>query len=557
MRNWRQTGSKTSTADQPDAMTVRRLGIYEVNLNKLPLHERVNPLSRTFSGPTPTASWLSEQDLGGSARRRAARRKAKEWTAPKMGSFPWTDVRRLNGFKQFADPPRCVVSWDAYQGGKTEVPVHTTLEKGNRTKYKAPRTSSSSSQHRPRSRQRPLMSTLDDDAREMAVRSGGASRESARSNSAGRLRTDGTVITHFPDGRPSTADSMASSRSAIFSRASARDGALGSRGSSAGRSQPAPWDMLEFLESVERKARIPSVRPASRGGRVSLGASMNSSLGGTLWSSRSELSSPAPAGGLGLPPRPSTSAGFTNRGVLSSGRAAMTGQFEPERVIILTNVPVDIEPVDLAAALSEKFGPLCYVSIQPSDDGSGIGWAIATFTEHGPAASAVAKARVLIDVSTATGPPEEFGLDQPSRKPPTVKTTLTLPIDKLAFKVSQRVTSRASQPRNAMACYVHQHLTSCLRCLQLAEATAVEEMQLKDAFKSYSRSTSILLSIRNVLLAARVYSAQNRPMSTAAIEAATLGRVDGKAAHEKLREEGAFRHQRAGKARFTSLGIDR
>jgi hypothetical protein len=445
-------------------MAVRRLGIYEVNLNKPPLHERVNPLSRTFSGPTPTAPWFAEQDIssllgGGSARRRAARRKAKEWTAPKMGSFPWTDVRRLNGFKQFADPPRCVVSWDAYQGGKTEVPVHTTLEKGNRTKYKAPRTSSSSSQHRPRSRQRPLMSTLDGDAR-----SGGASRGSARSNSAGRLQTDGTTMTHFPDGRPSTADSMASSRSAIFSRASARDGALGSRGSSAGRSQPAPWDMLEFLESVERKERIPAVRPASRGGRASLGASMNSSLGGTGWPSSTGLSSPAPSGRLSLPARPSTSAGFTSRGVFSTGRAAMTGQFEPQRVIVLANVPVGIEPADLAAALSDKFGPLCYVSIQPSDDGSDIGWAIATFIEHGPAASAAAKARVLIDVSTATGPPEEFGLDEPSGEPPTAKTTLTLPIDKLAFKVSQRVTSRANQPRGAMACCVRQHLTRCLRC---------------------------------------------------------------------------------------------
>ena len=99
--------------------------------------------------------------------------------------------------------------------------------------------------------------------------------------------------------------------------------------------------------------------------------------------------------------------------------------------------------------------------------------------------------------------------------------------------------------------------SATLRCVQMAEATAVEEMQLTNAFKSYSRSTSILLSIRNVLLAARVYSAQNRPMSTAAIEAATLGRVDGMAAHQKLKEEESSRHQNTGKARFTSLGIDR
>ena len=94
-------------------------------------------------------------------------------------------------------------------------------------------------------------------------------------------------------------------------------------------------------------------------------------------------------------------------------------------------------------------------------------------------------------------------------------------------------------------------------CAQLAEATAVEEMQLKDAFKSYSRSTSILLSIRNVLLAARVYCAQKRPMSTSAIEAATRGRIDGVAAHQKLVEEQAGGYQSAGQARYTSLGIDR
>ena len=63
-----------------------------MSLNPLPVHERVNPLSRTFSGPTSTASSFDELDLmpGGSVRRRSARRKAKEWTAPKMGSFPWT-----------------------------------------------------------------------------------------------------------------------------------------------------------------------------------------------------------------------------------------------------------------------------------------------------------------------------------------------------------------------------------------------------------------------------------------------------------------------------------
>jgi hypothetical protein len=411
-----------------------------VSLNPLPVHERVNPLSRTFSGPTSTASSFDELDLmpGGSVRRRSARRKAKEWTAPKMGSFPWTDVRRLNGFKQFFDPPRCVVSWDAYNGGKTEVPVHTTLERGKRTKYKAPRQSSSSSQHRPRSRQRPLMGALDD--REPVQHSTTASRE--RERRGGRVRRDDIAMTHFPPGRPSTADSMASSRSAILSRASARDAGLRSRGSSAGHTQPAPWDMLEFLESVECKERIPSVRPASRGGsaaRSSLSASMNSSLGDTLGSASGlTMSSPMPSDRLRLPARPATSAGFTSSGVFSTGSAAMTGKFEAQRVIILGDVPVAIDPADLAAVLDKSFGPLCYVSVQPSDDGGDIGWAIATFVEHGPAASAAAKGRVLLNVAAVAGPPEQFGLDEPCGQPPVTKLTATLPIDKLAFKVSQR-----------------------------------------------------------------------------------------------------------------------
>eukprot|EP01043_Picozoa_sp_COSAG02_P025343 COSAG02_NODE_1420_length_12692_cov_3.543397_8_plen_449_part_00 len=430
-----------------------RLGVYEVNLNPLPVHERVNPLSRTFSGPMSTVSSFDVPDLvpGGSARRRAARRKAKEWTAPKMGSFPWTDVRRLNGFKQFADPPRCVVSWDAYNGGKTEVPVHTTLERGKRTKYQAP-LRSSSSQHRPRSRQRPLMGGLAESARRSAT----ASREHEHERRGGRVRADGTAMTHFPPGRPRTADSMASSRSDILSRASARDAGLGSRGSSAGRTQPAPWDMLEFLESVERKERIPSVRTSSRGDRAdrsSLSMSMNSSLGDTLGSTSClATGSPTPSGRLSLPARPSTSAGFTSSSVFSTGSTRTTGKFEQERVIVLGDVPVSVDPADLAAVLSKTFGPLCYVSIQPSDDGGDIGWAIATFIEHGPAASAAAKGRVLLEVSTVTGSPEQFGLDLPCGQPPRSNTTATLPIDKLAFKVSQPVTSNQTRKARPVDC---------------------------------------------------------------------------------------------------------
>ena len=63
------------------------------------------------------------------------------------------------------------------------------------------------------------------------------------------------------------------------------------------------------------------------------------------------------------------------------------------------------------------------------------GWAIVTFIEHGPSASASAKGSIVLDINTATGPPEEFGLDQPSGPPTQMKTTTTLSIDKLAFKV--------------------------------------------------------------------------------------------------------------------------
>lgn len=429
----------------------RRLGIYEVNLNPLPVHERVNPLSRTFSGPASTVSSfdaLGGTDLlvpAGPARRRAARRRAKKWTAPKMGSFPWTDVRRVNGFKQFADPPRCVVSWDAYNGGKTEVPVHATLEKGQRTPYKAaqsyPKPSSSSSQYRPTSRQRPLMGTPDSAEPAVGAHSGAASRNRARRNNGGRPRQDGTSMTHFPPGRPGTADSMASSRSAILSRASARDAGLGSRGSGAGRAQPAPWDMLEFLESVERKERVPSVRPpssalGSRTEQASLGTSLTSSSGSTFGSTSGlGMNSPGPSGRLSLPARPATSAGFTSGGVFSTGSALMTGKFEPERVVVLGDVPVATEPAALAARLGELFGPLCYVSIQPSDDGSDIGWAIATFVEHGPAASAAARGSMRMNITTVTGPPEQFGLDRPCGQPTTTQTAATLPIDKLEYKV--------------------------------------------------------------------------------------------------------------------------
>ena len=98
----------------------------------------------------------------------------------------------------------------------------------------------------------------------------------------------------------------------------------------------------------------------------------------------------------------------------------------------------------------------------------------------------------------------------------------------------------------------------------MAEATAAEEMQLKDAFKSYTRSTHILLSIRNVLLAARLHTQHNRgrPMSTSTIEAATKGRVHGQAAHQRLKQEAADAAGRlskggyGGMARYTSMGID-
>ena len=376
---------------------------------------------------------------GGTTLRRA-RRKAKEWSAPKIGSFPWTDVRRTQGFKQFAEPPRCVVSWDAYRGGPTEAPIHTLLEKGNRTKYKDPSQYTRRATRLPvnQSSQRPLSG---DSAFLEAPRGRDtASRQRQRRLNGGRPLQDGTAINggHFPD-RPGTADSLTSARSEILSRASARDAGLGSRGGSRGsrRSQPAPWDMLEFLESVERKARQSSIRPSSAeggpGGRPSFGGTMSTSLGDSHGSMSGLARSPSASSRMSLPARPSTSGGFTTTGSLSFGRDGMTGQFDPERVVILGNVPVTTESADLAAEMGAKFGALCYCSIQPDDSGGPIGWAIVTFDEHGPAASATARGSVTLTVST--GPPEEFGLDAPKGNDMT--ETCVISIDKLAFKMAE------------------------------------------------------------------------------------------------------------------------
>ena len=107
------------------------------------------------------------------------------------------------------------------------------------------------------------------------------------------------------------------------------------------------------------------------------------------------------------------------------------------------------------------------MSIQPADDGGPVGWGIATFVDHGPSAQATAKGSVTVDVSI---PAEESGEGEGGVAP--VTRQLTVPIDKLAFKIQ--------------------------------EASAAEQMQEKEMSKHFARSCSILLSIRNVMRAAEI-----------------------------------------------------
>ena len=142
-------------------LCVPRLQNYTASrhLNPPQQHERVNPLSETYSTFHSTVTLSDGSEAGGSSRggttstRRRRRKKAREWSVPKVGSFPWSDVRRTQGFGEYSKPPRCVVGWDAYQGGAVEVPVHTTLEKGKTTPYKGP----AYQRYRPKSQQRAIM----------------------------------------------------------------------------------------------------------------------------------------------------------------------------------------------------------------------------------------------------------------------------------------------------------------------------------------------------------------------------------------------------------------
>ena len=85
-----------------------------------------------------------------------------------------------------------------------------------------------------------------------------------------------------------------------------------------------------------------------------------------------------------------------------------------------------------------------------------------------------------------------------------------------------------------------------------------ETMQQRDAFKSYTRSISILLSIRNVLLAGKISVRQGRPMTTATINAAVNGRVGGMTAAKKLQQDQQSRAKARAMAgsRFLSHNID-
>ena len=142
-------------------LCVPRLQNYTASrhLNPPQQHERVNPLSETYSTFHSTVTLSDGSEAGGSSRggttstRRRRRKKAREWSVPKVGSFPWSDVRRTQGFGEYSKPPRCVVGWDAYQGGAVEVPVHSTLEKGKTTPYKGP----AYQRYRPKSQQRAIM----------------------------------------------------------------------------------------------------------------------------------------------------------------------------------------------------------------------------------------------------------------------------------------------------------------------------------------------------------------------------------------------------------------
>lgn len=188
---------------------------------------------------------------------------------------------------------------------------------------------------------------------------------------------------------------------------------------------------------------------------------------------------------------------------------AIKGAFEPERVVCVTELPIDTEPFELVTvsslpvspsvtdasascltwrgycslvidqALSKTYGEVCYASVQPPDEpgsgGMGTGtWALVTFKHAGPAASATAKGGVTLSL-TSSGY-VDGGADS---------QVLVLDGDVAPTPIRAKI-ERLS--------------------LRMAEATLWEEQQANDAFKHFSRSQKILLTIRNVLDTAELKS---------------------------------------------------
>jgi hypothetical protein len=261
--------------------------------------------------------------------------------------------------------------------------------------------------YRPSSQQRALMgaSSRDDGAATPTSGSKGprGTSESLVPQLVFHVRGGGGV----EGSRPRTSQSVEwTARSQLHSRSSHRSNIRSAGGP--GGTRPAPWDVMEFLVSMQR-------RPQRR-----------TSLSSTHMSTTSSISL-----------RPSTAPAANE--VAANG---LHGPFEPERALCILQVPTETEPTELVAALA-TFGEVCYASVQPPDDGGELGWALVTFVHYGSAAGAGAKGTVAV------------GAAPPMR------------IEKLSTRI--------------------------------AEATLYEEQQARDAFKHFTRTQHIFLSIRNIL----------------------------------------------------------
>jgi hypothetical protein len=115
---------------------------------------------------------------------------------------------------------------------------------------------------------------------------------------------------------------------------------------------------------------------------------------------------------------------------------------------------------DLVRALS-KFGEVCYASIQAPDDvsESSLSWALVTFKLVGPAAAAAARGE--LELKVGDGPLSMVG----EQLDASALAVLRLPIEKLVTRIQS--------------------------------ASMHEEQQLRDAFKHFSRTQKILLTIRS------------------------------------------------------------